>query len=381
MDPGVSLTTVLRDWGRIGCLGFGGPPVHITMLRELCVKQRGWIDDERFEHGITATGLLPGPSSTQLAIYCAWVIAGVRGAIVGGLAFILPGLVMIIGLAALMLGDSPAWIKGAGAGAAAAVPVVAVHAAGHLVGPSIARALTADARVRWCLYLAAGLAAAALAGPWLVLVLIGAGLIELAIVRPHRTLSALVPWPAVIGGVASGAGLGALSWTAFKVGALSYGGGFVIVPLMQHDAVDRYGWLTDADFASAVALGQVTPGPVVHTVAAVGYGAHGLGGALLAAAVAFLPSFWFIAIGATRFEELIRNPSVAAFMAGAGPAAIGGIFGSAIPLAGALGQAWQWVLLAVAAAAMVRWRGKVVPILIACGVSGAVLVAAGAGLP
>ena len=381
MDPGVSLTTVLRDWGRIGCLGFGGPPVHITMLRELCVKQRGWIDDERFEHGITATGLLPGPSSTQLAIYCAWVIAGVRGAIVGGLAFILPGLVMIIGLAALMLGDSPAWIKGAGAGAAAAVPVVAVHAAGHLVGPSIARALTTDARVRWCLYLAAGLAAAALAGPWLVLVLIGAGLLELAIVRPHRTLSALVPWPAVIGGVASGAGLGALSWTAFKVGALSYGGGFVIVPLMQHDAVDRYGWLTDADFASAVALGQVTPGPVVHTVAAVGYGAHGLGGALLAAAVAFLPSFWFIAIGATRFEELIRNPSVATFMAGAGPAAIGGIFGSAIPLAGALGEAWQWVLLAVAAAAMVRWRGKVVPILIACGVSGAVLVAAGAGLP
>ena len=381
MDPGVSLTTVLRDWGRIGCLGFGGPPVHITMLRELCVKQRGWIDDERFEHGITATGLLPGPSSTQLAIYCAWVIAGVRGAIVGGLAFILPGLVMIIGLAALMLGDSPAWIKGAGAGAAAAVPVVAVHAAGHLVGPSIARALTTDARVRWCLYLAAGLAAAALAGPWLVLVLIGAGLLELAIVRPHRTLSALVPWPAVIGGVASGAGLGALSWTAFKVGALSYGGGFVIVPLMQHDAVDRYGWLTDADFASAVALGQVTPGPVVHTVAAVGYGAHGLGGALLAAAVAFLPSFWFIAIGATRFEELIRNPSVATFMAGAGPAAIGGIFGSAIPLAGALGEAWQWVLLAVAAAAMVRWRGKVVPILIACGASGAVLVAAGAGLP
>ncbi len=381
MDPGVSLTTVLRDWGRIGCLGFGGPPVHITMLRELCVKQRGWIDDEQFEHGITATGLLPGPSSTQLAIYCAWVIAGVRGAIVGGLAFILPGLVMIIGLAALMLGDSPAWIKGAGAGAAAAVPVVAVHAAGHLVGPSIARALTTDARVRWCLYLAAGLAAAALAGPWLVLVLIGAGLLELAIVRPHRTLSALVPWPAVIGGVASGAGLGALSWTAFKVGALSYGGGFVIVPLMQHDAVDRYGWLTDADFASAVALGQVTPGPVVHTVAAVGYGAHGLGGALLAAAVAFLPSFWFIAIGATRFEELIRNPSVAAFMAGAGPAAIGGIFGSALPLAGALGEAWQWVLLAVAAAAMVRWRGKVVPILIACGASGAVLVAAGAGLP
>ena len=136
MNPRVSLTTVLREWGRIGCLGFGGPPVHITMLRELCVKQRGWIDDEQFEHGITATGLLPGPSSTQLAIYCAWVIAGIRGAIVGGLAFILPGLVMIIGLAALMLGDSPAWIKGAGAGAAAAVMAMVRAVAGLKSGLS-----------------------------------------------------------------------------------------------------------------------------------------------------------------------------------------------------------------------------------------------------
>ena len=88
---------------------------------------------------------------------------------------------------------------------------------------------------------------------------------------------------------------------AFKVGALSYGGGFVIIPLMQHDAVETYHWMTDAQFLNAVALGQITPGPVVHTVAVLGYAAAGIGGGLLAAAVAFAPSFSFILIGAERF--------------------------------------------------------------------------------
>ncbi len=134
-------------------------------------------------------------------------------------------------------------------------------------------------------------------------------------------------------------GLGALVWVAFKVGALSYGGGFVIIPLMQADAVDHYHWMTSGQFLNAVALGQITPGPVVHTVAAVGYAAAGVGGALLAAAVAFAPSFAFILIGADRFDRLRENVGVRAFLGGAGPAAIGAILGSAIPLARALSRA------------------------------------------
>ena len=123
------------------------------------------------------------------------------------------------------------------------------------------------------------------------------------------------------------------AWVALKVGALSYGGGFVIVPLMQADAVDRYHWMTDAQFLNAVALGQVTPGPVVHTVAAVGYGAAGLGGGLLAAAVAFAPSFAFVLAGGRRFDGAAHDQRARAFLDGAGPAAIGAILGSAIPLA------------------------------------------------
>ena len=125
-------------------------------------------------------------------------------------------------------------------------------------------------------------------------------------------LAALAP-----GAVAAG-GLGALCWTAFKVGALSYGGGFVIIPLMQGDAVHTYHWMTDADFVNAVALGQITPGPVVATIAAVGYAAHGIGGGLLAAAVAFTPSFSFILLGGERFGRLRESPNARAFLAAPG---------------------------------------------------------------
>jgi chromate transporter len=181
--------------------------------------------------------------------------------------------------------------------------------------------------------------------------------------------------------VASSGGIGALAWTAFKVGALSFGGGFVIIPLMQGDAVHVYHWMTDAQFLNAVALGQVTPGPVVATVAAVGYAAHGIGGGLLAAAVAFAPSFSFILLGGGRFERLRGNELARGFLEGAGPAAIGAILGSAVTLAGAINEGWQVGVLAAAAVALLIVRLGVVITLVAAGAIGVVLALAGAPLP
>ena len=180
---------------------------------------------------------------------------------------------------------------------------------------------------------------------------------------------------AVSGGVA------ALVWVAFKVGALSYGGGFVIIPLMQADAVHHYHWMTNAQFLDAVALGQITPGPVVHTVAVVGYAAAGVAGGLLAALVAFAPSFAFVLLGASRFDRLRSDPRARAFLAGAGPAAIGAIIGVAIPLALALGETWQYVVLAAAAVAIFPLRRSVVVTLVAAGVIGAIASQLGAPLP
>jgi chromate transporter len=410
-----SLGAVLREWGRIGCIGFGGPPAHIALLRRLCVDDRGWLDAREFEDAIGACNLLPGPASTELAIYCAWRVRGRPGALVGGVAFIVPGLIIILALSALFLaGSPPLWVRGLGAGAGAAVAAVAIQAGWSLLLPSWKRA--SARRVRWVGYLLAGGTAAATIGPWLVLVLLGCGVAELVIRQVGEGKGgagqaahgvAAVPaaaglaraWAragglarvaraavhagglARVGAAAAGGGvLGSVAWVAFKVGALSFGGGFVIIPLMRADAVGR-GWMTSGQFLNAVALGQITPGPVVQTVAAVGYAAAGVGGGLLAALVAFSPSFVFVLGGARYFGSLRGSQRAQSFLDGAGPAAIGAILGAAIPLTAALGQAWQYAVLAGAVVLLLGLRRGVVFTLLAAAAVGLAVALAGGPLP
>ena len=412
----VGLATVVREWLRIGCIGFGGPPAHIALLRELCVIKRGWLSAEEFEDGISVTNLLPGPASTQLALFCAWRVAGPAGALAGGACFIIPGLIVILGLSALFLAAHPPLaVAGAAAGSGAAVPAVAAAAAIRLfpaswrrAGPGRAAGQVAQsaagpggrrrrgltwAHARWLGYLMAGGAAGALAGAFLVLVLVACGLTEMTVRRPRGArapggsagasgrgggrIAGLLPL--AVAAPAAAGGLLAVAWVAFKVGALSYGGGFVIIPLMQHDAVHTYHWMSGAQFLSAVALGQVTPGPVVQTVAVVGFAAAGAGGGLLAALVAFTPSFVFVLAGARHFAALRRNARVQAFLTGAGPAAIGAIAGATVPLGLELAHLWQFGVLAVAALWLIFLRRNV-----AIAIAGAAalgLIAALAGAP
>jgi chromate transporter len=393
-DCQASLATVLWEWGRIGCIGFGGPPAHIALLRKLCVDQRSWLDAQEFEDANAACQLLPGPASTQMAIFCAWRVRGRLGALAGGIAFIVPGLVVILALSVLFLaGRPPLWVRGAGAGAGAAVAAVAVQAGWSLAGPSWKRAAGAR-RARWIGYLLAGGAAAATIGPWLVLVLLGCGVIELT-VRSHQDVGvravALLPLLAArasgaasparaLGAAAGGGVLLSVAWTAFKVGALSFGGGFVIIPLMQADAVGHH-WMTSDQFLNGVALGQITPGPVVQTVATVGYAAAGLGGGLLASLVAFSPSFAFVLGGARHFDTLRRNQRAHWFLDGSGPAAIGAILGAAILLARALTEPWQFAVLAGAAVLLLALRRGVVLTLLTAGATGLIIALAGGPLP
>lgn len=384
--PRVSLSTVVREWGRIGCIGFGGPPTHIKLLRDLCVERKRWIPAVEFEDAIAACNLLPGPASTQLAIFCAWRLRGRPGALLGGVAFIIPGLILILALAALFLAATPPReVLAAGAGAGAAVAAVAVHAATGLLPASWRRARSAGPAdwQRWSCYVVLGVLAAATIGPWLVLALLACGGIEVA-ARLRRAPSgptAFAPVPLLAIGSLSLGTLASLIWVAFKVGALSYGGGFVIIPLMQNDAVNHYHWMTDAQFLNAVALGQITPGPVVQTVAVVGYAAAGMIGGLLAALVAFSPSFIFVLLGAAHFDRLRSNANARAFLDGAGPAAIGAILGSAISLARALTAPWQYAVLAAAAIMLLVLRRGVVFTLLVAATAGVVLVGAGLALP
>jgi chromate transporter len=316
-----------------------------------------------------------------LAILSAWQVAGPIGAVVGGVAFIVPGLVLILGLAVLFLaGSPPTWVLGAAAGTGAAVAAVAVHAAVGLLRPSWGRAPN---HRRWIAYALFGGVAAATVGPWLVVVLLGCGGIELASQHPQRNdRLGIYGWPLPVGAAASATGgTFALAWVALKVGALSYGGGFVIIPMMQADAVNHYHWMTSSQFLTAIALGQITPGPVVQTVAVVGYAAAGITGGLLAAIVAFAPSFSFVLVGARHFDRLRRSAGPRAFLDGAGPAAIGAIVGAALPLAGALRETWQYAVLAGAAFTLFALRRGVVLTLLLAAVAGLVVAQLGAPLP
>jgi chromate transporter len=386
----VPLATVLREWGRIGCIGFGGPPAHIRLLRQLCVERRGWLDAREFEDAVAVCNLMPGPASTQLAIFCAWRMRGRAGALIGGAAFIIPGLIVILALSVLFVaGSPPLWVLGAGAGAGAAVPAVAVQAGWSLLVPSWRNRASA---VRWTIYLAAGLAAAATVGAWLVLVLLGCGTIELLARHGPRLgegtatdgsetrMPGFLAAPALV--LAAGGGvLASVAWVAFKVGGLSFGGGFVIIPLMQADAVSRYHWMTGPQFLNAVALGQVTPGPVVQTVAVVGYAAAGLAGGLLASAVAFTPSFLIVLFGGPRFQQIRGNDRARAFLDGAGPAAIGAILGSAVTLGRELTHPWQYAVLAGGLVLLLALRRGVVLTLMSAAAIGVIIaLAAGAAV-
>lgn len=396
------LATIAGQWARMGVIGFGGPPAHIVLLRTLCVDSRRWLSAREFEDGLAAANLMPGPASTQLAIFCAWKLRGAAGAVLGGVCFIVPGLVIILALAALFLaGSPPLWVQGAAAGAGAAVPAVAVQAAVSLL-PASRKRMSAGraARARWLAYLVAGAAASAAAGPFVVVVLLACGLAEVAVrlrAEPGpssglaaggvlgglpflaRLTAGGVDGPAIAGPAIAAGGIGALAWVAIKVGALSFGGGFVIIPLMQHDAVVTYHWMTGAQFLNAVALGQVTPGPVVLTVAVVGYAAAGIGGGLLAALIAFLPSFVFVIAGGPHLGRLRASRRAQSFLSGAGAAAIGAIAGAAIPLGLELGHLWQAALLLLAAGWLLALRrGTVTALLCSAGLG---VIAALAGAP
>ena len=381
MKSGVGLVEVGLHWGRIGCIGFGGPPAHISLLRELCVKKKSWLTDDYFEDAIATCNLLPGPASTQLSILCAWTVAGIPGAIIGGLAFILPGLVAIIALSSLFLASAPPeWVLAVGAGASSALVAVALHTGFSVVPNSWKRT---QSKFRWVGYVIVGALASVFAGSGVVIVLLVCGFVELLYRRvfPQMLSLSIAHFALLVGALEAGAlrrGIdNSLMWVAFKVGALSYGGGFVIIPMMFNDAVHQSAWMTESQFLDAVVLGQITPGPVVHTVAVVGFAAGGVMGALLTACVAFVPSFVMIGFGARHFERFRKNASVRSFLDGAGPSAIGAILGVSVPLLMSLPETWQLSLATLSTALVLFMRQSPLRVLLGMALLGVVGVEMG----
>jgi chromate transporter len=369
-SPRAPLLGVVGLFGKLGVIGFGGPTAHIAMMEEEAVNRRRWLDREHFLDALAITNMLPGPNSTEMAIHLGYLRAGAVGAVAGGLVFILPAFLLMLALSwayfehgaalnveSLFYGVKPVVI---------AIVVAAVWRAG--------RAAVTD----WKLLalFAAGLALTLVLPAWEPLVLLAAGLVGVLLyARPPelgRYLPAVVLLTAAPPLLAwRGDELLDLGLLFLRTGGLLFGGGFVMIPLIEHDVVDGFGWMTREEFLDGVALGQSTPGPIVITAAFVGYKASGLAGATVATAAVFLPSFVF-ATASARFVQTVRGWEWArAFLKAVGAAVVGAILAAGIILARtAVDDLLTGVILIVALVGLVRFRVEVTYLLLAGAVVG-----------
>ncbi len=332
------LAPLLRYFLRLGTLGFGGPIALAGYMQRDLVERRGWISAEEYKEGLALAQLAPGPLAAQLAIYLGWVRAGAVGATLVGIAFIAPSFLMVLALSALYVrfGGLP-WMQGAFYGVGAAVIAIIARSAVKL-----ARMTVGGDRVLWVLF-----AVSTLTTAWteseIVWVFFGCGLAAL-LARERRPLSAggtaaAVLWPGPLApGLGSAAApaavgvLGTIFWYFAAAGLFVFGSGLAIVPFLHGGVVQRFHWLTERQFLDAVAVSMITPGPVVITVAFIGYLVAGLAGAVLAALGVFLPVYLVVLLVAPHFRRLSGNPRIRAFVNGVTAAAAGAIAGAAIVL-------------------------------------------------
>jgi chromate transporter len=318
-----SLREVALLFLKLGVIGFGGPAAHVALMRAEVVK-RGWVTEQQFLDLLGASNLIPGPSSTELGMFLGHARAGRRGLIIAGVLFILPAMLIVLALAGLYVryGSQPGEV----AVLAGVKPVIIALVVQALWG--LGR--TALKGIPLGLIGASSLALYFLAVNPVVLIL-GGGLLLLA-VRQARSLKRLhfqmiLPVVPAIGKgavrVAVSASLGTLFLTFLKTGAVVYGSGYVLLAFLHDDFVTRLHWLTNRQLIDAVAIGQVTPGPVFTTATFIGYLVSGWQGALLATLGIFLPSFVFAALVYPLIPRLRASPIAGAFLDGVNASAVG----------------------------------------------------------
>lgn len=351
---GERLGELARLFLKLGLVGFGGPAAHVAMMEDEVVRRRGWLSRERFLDLVGATNLIPGPNSTELAIHLGRERAGWPGLLVGGSCFIVPAFLIVaaIAWAYATWGTLPA-----AAGLLAGVkPVVLAVIAQALWGLGRAAAKT----LPLALLGAAAATANALGVHELVVLGVAAALSGLAAIAPGggRGASALALPALPLALAAPAAATPTSLFLVFaKIGSVIFGSGYVLLAFLRADLVERLGWLTEAQLLDAVAVGQVTPGPVFTTATFVGWILSGPWGALAATAGIFLPAFLFVAISAPWIERLRASRATAAILDGVNVASLGLMAVVAVRLAaGALTGPATVALAVVAALLLLRVR-------------------------
>jgi chromate transporter len=331
-----ALREVVVVFTTLGATAFGGPAAHVALQERECVRRRRWLDHQRFLDLLAATNLIPGPNSTEMAMHLGRLRAGGAGLVAGGVAFILPSAILVTVLAALYVrvGRLPA----VEVVLATLRPAVVVVVADALVGfarqtvRGVATAATA------CLALAGSLAGIS------ELAIMAAGLLVGAFAIPvdrSRTLDV---------------SLAALGLVCLKIGATLFGSGYVLIAYLRAEMVSR-GWLSDPVLLDAIAIGQVTPGPVSTAATFVGYLLAGVPGAAVATVAIFLPAFVLVAATAPVVEQWRKRPAVRRTLDIVNAAVVGLIAAVVVRLAPAAVESVFALLVAITAAGALWWRG------------------------
>ncbi|HEY2806388.1 MAG TPA: chromate efflux transporter [Gemmatimonadales bacterium] len=303
---------------RLGATGFGGPIALVGRMEKDLVQERSWFTSEEFAEGLALAQLAPGPLAAQLAIYLGWLKQGAIGASLAALAFIAPSFVMVLALSALYVRfGGMAWIRGCFYGIGAAVIGLIARSAWALTR----RAIKADALL-WVLW-AINFLVVALTSSEVVWVFVMSGVVALLARRARRLQATAASVPALL----------QLFGFFAKASVVVFGSGLAIVPFLYGGVVTGHRWLTESQFLDAIAVSMITPGPVVITVAFIGYLVAGSTGAFAAAAGVFLPVWLIVVLAAPHYRRLTGSAGVRAFVGGVTAAAVGGLCGAVIVLA------------------------------------------------
>jgi chromate transporter len=349
---------LVRYFLRLGCLGFGGPVALVGQMERELVNDRNWLTKEQMREAIAICQSLPGPLAIQVGVYVSYLRGGFWGAWAGGWAFILPNFIIVAALGALYvyLGDLQP-VTAIFYGVSPAVIALILHSCYRLAK------LGMEDWLQWAIA-AVCLAVTVILQAEVALLFIGAGIVGIlyygSLIRraPPTALSVTVVLVlAQLAPTASGSILGKLLLFFLKAGSLTFGSGLVIVPFLEQGLVQQFGWLDQRQFLIAVAIGMISPGPVVITATFVGYLVAGFWGSVVSTVGIFLPSFLLVLIAAPLLARHRGNPNVEGFVKGAYAAAIGTILGACLLLGRIAIGDWLTASIAlVSLAILFRWK-------------------------
>jgi len=326
---------------KLGTWGFGGPVALVGYMNTDLVENKKWITEEEYKEGLALAQLAPGPLAAQLGIYIGFVHYRFKGATLVGLAFVLPSFIMVVllGMVYKLYSGLP-WMLTVFYGVSAAVIGIIAISAYRLTIKSVGKFTLLDFKGKWLLWLfyALGVVVTVITKKEDILLFAACGIIYMLVKAPPKWLKKPTAIPSIlIVGTGfwqyEGKTLQEIGWFFLKAGALVFGSGLAIVPFLHGGVVEQFGWLNEQEFVDSVAVAMITPGPVVITVAFIGYLVAGFPGACIAAIATFLPCYLFTVALAPSFKKIAKNASIKAFVDGITAVVVGALVGAVLVIA------------------------------------------------